>query len=123
MAQITRRLNNNSEISQRNFGVHYNIAHTTIERNLMQRTSIRPRKRIKAPKYVKDQEKRAQKNCGVLYRQIPKDCFIVMDDEKYFGLSGADIPGNAFFYTNDASTTPPNVKYKQYQKFEPKLLV
>ena len=71
MAQITHRLNNTSGISQRNLGA---------------------RKRVKAPKYVKDQEKRARKNCGVLYRQISKDCFIVMDDEKYFGLSGVDIP-------------------------------
>ncbi|CAF1166236.1 unnamed protein product [Didymodactylos carnosus] len=87
-----------------------------IGRNLKQRRSIRPRKRIKAPKYVKDQEKRAQKNCDVLHRQIPKDCFIVMDDEKYFDSSGVDIPENAFFYTKDASTAPPNMELRNEQE-------
>ena len=46
-----------------------------------------------------------------------------MDDEKYFGFTGVDIPGNSFYYTSDHSTTPSNIKYKQYQKFEPKILV
>jgi hypothetical protein len=41
-----------------------------------------------------------------------------MDDEKYFGLSGVDIPENLLYYTSDHSTTLPNIKYKQYQKFE-----
>ena len=90
---------------------------------MKQRTQVRVRKRIKAPQYIKDQEERAQKNCGVLYRQISKECFVIMDDEKYFSLSGVDIPGDTHYYTIDPSTAPPHVKYKNYQKFEPKLLV
>jgi hypothetical protein len=40
-----------------------------------------------------------------------------IDDEKYFSLSGHDIPGNLLYYTSNHSTTPSNGKYKQYQKF------
>ena len=46
-----------------------------------------------------------------------------MNDEKYFGLTDVDIPENSFYYASDRSTTPSNIKYKQYQKFEPKILV
>ncbi|CAF4618075.1 unnamed protein product [Rotaria sp. Silwood2] len=123
MKTMACNLNNKSGISHRALSIHYDVHYRTIGRNLKQRTNIRPRKRIKAPKYVKEQEKRAQKNCGYLYRLIPKNCFIIMDDEKYFSLTGVDIPGNAWYYTSDPSTAPANIKYKQHQKFEPKLLV
>jgi hypothetical protein len=50
----------------------------------------------------------------------PRKCIKV---PKYFSLSGADIPGHLLYYTSDPSTTSANIKYKQYQKFEPKILV
>ncbi|CAF4137061.1 unnamed protein product, partial [Rotaria sordida] len=46
-----------------------------------------------------------------------------MDDEKYFSLSNVNILGNAYYYTNDKSTTPPDVKYKKKMKYEPKIMV
>ncbi|CAF3409834.1 unnamed protein product [Rotaria socialis] len=61
---IAFTVNNNSGISHRILSRRYNVGHRTIGRNLKQRTNIRPRQRIKAPKYVKNQEKRAQKHCG-----------------------------------------------------------
>ncbi|CAF3717034.1 unnamed protein product [Rotaria socialis] len=60
MKSIAFTVNNNSGISHRILSRRYNVDHRTIGRNLKQRTNIRPRQRIKAPKYVKDQEKRAQ---------------------------------------------------------------
>ncbi|CAM4988281.1 unnamed protein product [Rotaria socialis] len=109
MKSIAFTVNNNSGISHRILSRRYNVDHRTIGRNLKQRTNIRPRQRIKAPKYVKDQEKRAQKYSGFLYRHISNNCFIVMDGEKYFSLSGVDIPGNSLYYTSDRSSTPANI--------------
>ncbi|CAF4550535.1 unnamed protein product [Rotaria socialis] len=109
MKSIAFTVNNNSGISHRILSRRYNVDHRTIGRNLKQRTHIRPRQRIKAPKYVKDQEKRAQKYSGFLYRHISNNCFIVMDGEKYFSLSGVDIPGNSLYYTSDRSSTPANI--------------
>ena len=123
MKSIVLTLNNNSGISQRFLSACYKVDQRTIGRNLKQRTKIRPRKRIRAPKYIKDQQYRAKKHCGFLYRHIPNNYYIIMDDEKYFGLTGVDVPGNSFYYTSDHSTAPSNIKYKQYQKFEPKILV
>lgn len=123
MKTIAFNLDNTSGISHRILSRRYNVHYRTIGRNLKQRTNVRPRKKVKAPKYIHDQESRAQKNCGVLYRAISEDCCIIVDDEKYFGLTGVDIPGNSLYYTSDSSTTRPNIKYKRKQKFEPKLLV
>ena len=41
-----------------------------------------------------DQEKRSRKNCGKLYRMILNSCDIVLDDEKYFDLSGDNVQCN-----------------------------
>ena len=69
-----------------------------------------------------NQEKTARKNCGKLYRMILNGCDIILDDEKYFGLSGDNVQCNQRFYTTDPSTTPSDIKYKK-KKFAPKLLI
>ena len=70
-----------------------------------------------------NQEKTARKNCGKLYRMILNGCDIILDDEKYFGLSGDNVQCNQRFYTTDPSTTPSDIKYKKKKKFAPKLLI
>lgn len=47
---------------------------------------------------------------------------LVMDDEKYFTLTG-DIASNRLYYTSDPSTASPDIKFRRRMKFEPKLLV
>ncbi len=47
------------------------------------------RKRRTAPKIdSEDQEKRAKKNCGKLYRKLLPGCDLILDDEKIFTLTG-----------------------------------
>ncbi|CAF4437862.1 unnamed protein product [Rotaria sp. Silwood2] len=70
-----------------------------------------------------DQEKRARKGCGKLYRVILNGYVIILDDEKYFGLSGDNVQCNQRYYTTNPLTTPSDVKYKKKKKFSPKLLV
>ncbi|CAF1136436.1 unnamed protein product [Didymodactylos carnosus] len=48
---------------------------------------------------------------------------IILDDEKYFGLSGDNVQCNQRFYTTDPSTTPSDVKYKKKKKYPPKILI
>ena len=67
-----------------------------------------------------EQETRAQKNCGKLYRMLVDGCDIVMDDEKYFKFSGEYVLGNRYFYSSDPSTAPPDVKFQKKAKFEEK---
>ena len=58
-----------------------------------------------------DQEKKSRKNCGKLYRMILDGCDIVLDDEKYFDLSGDNVQCNQGYYTTDPSPTSSDVKY------------
>ena len=121
--ELVSTINNKTGLSQRQIARRYNVHQSTISRTLRKRTSVVIRKRRKAPKMNSDnQEKTARKNCGKLYRMILNGCDIILDDEKYFGLSGDNVQCNQRFYTTDPSTTPSDIKYKK-KKFAPKLLI
>ncbi|CAF4016204.1 unnamed protein product [Rotaria magnacalcarata] len=118
-----KSINNKTGVTQREIARRRKVHHSTICRTLKRRTSIVIRERKKAPKMDSyDQEKRAQVNCGKLYRLILNDCAIVMDDERYFGLSGDNVQSNQRYYTANALTTPTDLKYKK-KKYSPKTLV
>ena len=94
---------------------------STISRNLRQRTSVIIRKRKKAPKMdSEEQQRRARKNCAKLYRKLLNDYDLIIDDEKFFKLSGNNVLGNRYFYSTDPSAAPPNVRLT---KFESKVMV
>ncbi|CAF4029601.1 unnamed protein product [Rotaria magnacalcarata] len=71
----------------------------------------------------KDQENRARKNCGKMYRKLLSGCDVILDDEKYFKLSGNNVGGNASFYSINPVTSLPNIKFQKRKKFEPKLMI
>ena len=123
LASLVRKVNNKAGVSQRQLAKHYNVAQSTISRNLKKRTKVRIYKRTKAPKYSKSQWERVRKNCGQLYRKISNDYFVIMDDEKYFSLSNVNMPGNAYYYTSDNTTAPPDIKYNKKSKYEPKIMI
>ena len=80
-------------------------------------------KRKNAPKYTnEEQQRRAQLHSLKVYRLLKPDVQLVMDDEKYFSLTG-DINSNRSYYTTGPSATPYNVKFKSRTKFEPKIMV
>ena len=70
-----------------------------------------------------DQEKRARQNCGKLYRKFLNGCDLILDDEKYFKLSGDNVCGNSYFYSTDPATTPADIKFRKKKKFEPKVMI
>ncbi|CAF1559357.1 unnamed protein product [Rotaria magnacalcarata] len=108
---------------QREIARRYKVHHSTLCRTLKRRTSVIIRKRKKAPKMNSyDQEKRTQVNSGKLYRQILNVCDIIMDDEKYFGLSGDNVQSNQRYYTTNPLTTPTDctLRYFCTQSFERK---
>ena len=70
-----------------------------------------------------DQEIRAQKNCGKLYRKLLDGCDLILDDEKYFILSGDNVAGNMFFYTTNPTTAPEDIKFQKKKKFESKIMI
>ena len=51
---------------------------------------------------------------------ILSGCDIVLDDEKYFSLSGDNVQCNQRYFATDPSTTSSDVKYKQKKKIPAK---
>ena len=116
---LVESVNNRCGVTQRKLARRFGVHQSTISRNLRRRTSVVIRRRKKAPKMNStEQETRAQENCDKLYRMLVNGCDIIMDDEKYFKLSGDNVPGNRYFYSNDPSTAPPDVKFQKKAKFE-----
>ena len=71
----------------------------------------------------KEQQRRARKNCGKLYRKLLNDEDLIIDDEKFFKLSGNNVLGNRYFYSTDPSVAPPNIRFQQKTQFESKVMV
>jgi transposase len=123
LKMLVKAVNNKTGISQRRLGRRFDVAQSTISRILKKRTDVRILKRTTAPKYTnEEQQQRAQSYCLKVYRLLTPGVQLIMDDEKYFSLTG-DINSNRSYYTTDSSTAPNNVKFKCRTKFEPKLLV
>ncbi|CAF2078093.1 unnamed protein product [Rotaria magnacalcarata] len=107
-----KSVNNLCGLSQRKLGRRFRVHHSAISRTLRKRTSVVIRKRRKATKMnSEDQESRARKNCGKLYRKLLSGCDVILDDEKYFKLSGNNVGGNAFFYSANPVTSSPNIEF------------
>ena len=70
-----------------------------------------------------EQQRRARKNCGKLYRKLLNDYDLIIDDEKFFKLSGNNVLGNRYFYSTDPSAAPANIRFQQKTKFESKVMV
>lgn len=120
---LVEAVENKTGISQRRLGRRFSVHQSTICRVLKNRTGVKVLKRKTAPRYSNDdQERRAELNSLKVYRLLQPGVNLIMDDEKYFTLTG-DTVGNRCYYTSDSSTTPPEVKFKRRMKFEPKLLV
>ena len=108
--RLVKSVNNRCARSQRKLGRRFRVHQSTISRNLRQRTSVIIRKRKKAPKMdSEEQQRRAQKNCGKLYRKLLNDEDLIIDDEKFFKLSGNNVLGNRYFYSTDPSAALPNI--------------
>ena len=55
---------------------------------------------------------RARKNYGKLYRKLLNGCDLITDDEKYFKLTGNNVVEFRYFYSTDPVTAPPKVNFQ-----------
>jgi hypothetical protein len=86
--------------------------------------NIKYYKKQRAPKYTDKQLQEIPTRARRLYRILSKNDFEwVMNDEKYFLLAEQSLPINRGFYTSEKAVTPPEVKFKRTQKYQPKILV
>ena len=123
MNNIVKSVNNRCGLSQRKIARRFKVHYSTMSRNLQRRTSVVIRKRRKAPKMNNEQQQvQERKNCGKLYRKLLNGCDLIMDDEKYFKLTGNNVIGNRYFYSTDPAIAPPKVKFQCKTKFEAKVM-
>jgi hypothetical protein len=120
---LKRLTNNRTGISQRRLAGKFDVSQSTICRQLS-KMKISYRKREKTPKYSKKQKQKSQEISRKLVNCLYRSNFsIIIDDEKYFTYSGANMPGNAGYYTNDKNACPDDVRFAGKEKFPPKILV
>ena len=82
------------------------------------------RKRDKTLKYSANQQQRVEELSGNLANNLYRSSVeVVMDDEKYFTLSGHKIPGNAGYYSSDKSKCPDIVRFAGKEKYSTKVLI
>ena len=75
------------------------------------------------PRYKDDAAKReAKKICRKMYN-LYKELDFVIDEMKYFGLTGFQISGNRHFYFSDHGSMPSDVATYSKKKFEPKVML
>lgn len=120
--RLEKRIDHKDGISQRLLAKQFGVHQSSISRTLKQKTNIRYRKKIKAPKRTPAQAAAVRPKCGRLVK-IFREKTIILDDESFFTLSNSDLSGNAGFYTSNIQQTPNDVKLKRKSKFEEKLLV
>ena len=114
--RLKTKLDHNSGISQRTLAKIFDVHQSTIYRTIKQKTSIRYREKIKAPKRTPQQTAVARSKCYQLANLFRKKV-VVIDDESYFRLSNCDLSGNAGFYLSNVDTMPNEVKLKSVAKF------
>ena len=120
---LVKSVNNKTKISQRRLAPRFEVHQSTISRTLKNKTTVKMYTRKSASKYRnKNQKMRAQLNCWKLCKVLKSHLQLILDDEKYFSLTG-DISCNRKYYTTDPFTASSEVEYGTKMKFEPKLLV
>lgn len=123
LKKLKKSTENRVGVSQRKLAKKFSVSQMCISRTL-KKLDLKYRKRQRAPKYTEKQLDQIPKKCRKLRRDFADtQTFIIMDDEKYFGFSGHDMPGNAGYYTTDHESTPNDVRFKSKEKFPPKVLV
>ena len=116
--QLKKYLDHKDGVSLTSAAKKFKCSRTTIN-YWIKRLNIKMRKKKKAPYYGPGQDVIAKRLCAYLYNKFKHKNFVI-DDEKYFTLTGTL---NNSFFSSDESMTPDSVKYKQKIKFEPKVLL
>ena len=126
-SQIKRSVNHSAGNSQRKLASKYGVTHRTIG-NALKNMGVKPRKRVRAPAksqaQIQRQADRLVLACGDgswANSDDPRD--IILDDESYFPLNGAQMPGNNIYYTSNPSETPDEIKFRRENKFPEKVMI
>ena len=85
--------------STRRMASKLSCSQSLVVKTLQRHTNIVARKKQKSPRYSKAAVKEIKRRARKLY-SVSKGKTFVIDDEKYFGLSGRSMPGNSYYYAD-----------------------
>ena len=111
----------NKQTSVRECAVRHCLHPSTVQ-NIKSRENIKTLKCRKAPRYVNDQENRAQTNSRKVIRLATKK-IIVMDDETFVPIDPKNIDLKKFYNFDDKTKVPDNVRFMGKEKKMKKYLV
>ena len=95
-------------ITQRQLTKEFSVSRCCIMRN-MKNMGLNYYNQQLAPKYNQQQ---LEKISGQCQKFINIKTIIILGDEKYFAMSGDNMPANAGFYSSKKTNTPNDVKFK-----------
>lgn len=121
-AILRRQFVNKSGVSTREAARKFNCSHQYISK-VLKKSHIPARKKKRSPDYTEQQIETLKTNCRWMYRNYSAGTSFILDDEKYFTLSGPQMPGNDLYYSDDPRNAPACVKYRFKKKFEQKVML
>ena len=127
LKRLKALVNNKTGVSQRKLAKKFDVSQKNISNNL-KKTGIFYRKRKRAPKANPAQKQRQTNRLQILCSEDglfgnSNSRDIALDDESYFTMSGAGMPGNSGFYSYKPENAPEDVKFKFYEKFPEKVMI
>ena len=126
ISKLKRYMKESIGASQRKAARKFGVSLSYINKILSTKTKLRYRHRKRVPAATEDQKIKQKTRCGKLRRSVMKPTGktqIIMDDESYFPMKSHSQPGNAGFYTDDASGAGDGVRFATVAKFTPKVMV
>jgi hypothetical protein len=111
--------------SYRSLGKKLKCDPKTVKKNL-EIMGIKRFKRKSAPKVTEKQklEQRRRLNKLIKSHMKPsKGLEVIMNDESYFELDGANYHENSYYYAEDGQEVPENIKFKSKAKYPIKVMV
>ena len=123
--RLVKAATNKNDVSQAKLAQKFSV-HKSYVQKVLKKEGCKSYKKQKVSEWTEEKDSRQKRCCRKLTRtemRPSSSVKVVIDDESYFPFGQNEMPGNDRFYTKDKSEVPPNVRYSQKKKFEPKLLV
>jgi hypothetical protein len=125
-SKVEKLIEKDRSITSSTGGAKLGISKSYFNKIKVHNLGIKGYKKIKAPKYVKDQENRAKKSCRKIYRKKllqNRDKTLLIDDETYVVEDPKLIPGKEFYHCRDKSEVAVEDKIQLSEKYPQKYLI
>lgn len=124
--EVERLLTNNPSTSKASGASKLGLKPSTFSFIKVEKLGIRAFTKKSAPKYVKDQKKRAKTNCRKIWREkllSKPDTVLVLDDETWVINDPTQVPGRDFFHSRNPAQVSVEQRIKPKEKHPEKFLV